>query len=980
MFDPTDTPRVFGVPPGADFPDAVVTGILDRMSGQPPEALARVTVLVNTRRMQRRLRELFSRDTARLLPRIRLVTDIAELVPTAPLPRPTSALARRLELARLIAALLDQDPTLAPRAALFDLADSLAALLDEMQVEGVPPDRLRNIRTGDGSGHWARTQTFLGVVTDYLAATDDGQANPEAINRAALDILLDGWSQDPPDGPVIVAGSTGSRGTTFRLMQAVASLPQGALILPGFDDHLPSEIWSLLTDGNGVEDHPQYRFALLLKALGVAPGQVSPWPSAVPDPARNALVSLSLRPAPVTDQWLSEGPALGDLIPATSRMTLIEAPGQRAEATAISVAIRDAVERGETVALITPDRVLGRRVAASLARWDIQPDDSAGQPLNQTAPGRFLRQAVRLIGAEVTSEALVAMLKHPLVRSGDADRGPHLLHTRDFELLLRRRGTHLPGQADLDAFTDAKPERSEWADWIARVLDIARVVPDPSLGLMVDAHLRLAELIADGGTGGGTLWREQAGRDISVLMDRFRETGASGAPMPLPDYIRLFDRALAAENMRNPDTVRRDVMIWGTLEARVQGASLVILGGLNDGSWPGTPSADPWLNRAMRREAGLLLPERQIGLSAHDYQQAVAAETVILSRSLRDAEAQTVPSRWLNRFTNLLRGLPNQNGQAALDAMKDRGKRYLDIAQGLETPVEPEQPAPRPAPAPPVSVRPRTLSVTEIETLIRDPYAIYAKHVLRVKPLDPLRPRPDMALRGIVYHEIMDRALAFGPFEDAKSLEQCLISKAREVLGETVPWPSARVQWGAHFEAIAPGFSEREIVRQVRAQRIWREQWGEIPLGNGYTIKGKADRIDLLKDGRLAIFDYKAGGPPSAKRMRYFQRQLLIEAVMAKAGGFKDIDPAEVAFVSHLGLDRKHGEDMHELVAGDELDFRTVTISAELSQLVTAFDNPDKGYPSRRAMEELAWDGDYDHLARYGEWDDTKPATKVLLP
>src|SRR5262245_50134578 len=61
-----------------------------------------------------------------------------------------------------------------------------------------------------------------------------------------------------------------------------------------------------------------------------------------------------------------------------------------------------------------------------------------------------------------------------------------------------------------------------------------------------------------------------------------------------------------------------------------------------------------------------------------------------------------------------------------------------------------------PAPRPPVATRPRELSVTRVETWMRDPYSIYARHILKLRPLDPLDASPGLAERGIFIHSALD--------------------------------------------------------------------------------------------------------------------------------------------------------------------------------------------------------------------------------
>ncbi len=308
MFDTSDKPRVFGVPLGVDFPAAMVRGLEMRQQDQTPEQVARTQLILNTQRMKRRVRDLFDAGPARLLPRLQLVTDLALGAGLTDIPTAVPPLRRRLEISQLVSILLEREPDLAPRSSLYDLADSLAALLDEMHGEGVNPEVIRALDVSDESGHWGRSLQFLGIVQHYF---DQAHESPDKETRQRMVVqgLSEIWAQAPPQHPVLIAGSTGSRGSTMMLMKAIAKLPQGAIILPGFDFDLPTEAWEDLADPLTSEDHPQYRFHKLLAELGMTPAAVVQWDDSQPNcPARSALLSLALRPAPVTDRWLTEGP------------------------------------------------------------------------------------------------------------------------------------------------------------------------------------------------------------------------------------------------------------------------------------------------------------------------------------------------------------------------------------------------------------------------------------------------------------------------------------------------------------------------------------------------------------------------------------------------------------------------------------------------------------------------------------------------
>ncbi|MEL6648930.1 MAG: double-strand break repair protein AddB, partial [Pseudomonadota bacterium] len=520
MFDPTKSARVFTVPLGVDFPKALVDGLRERTQGQPPEALARVQLIVNTRRMARRIRDLFDDGPPCLLPNITLITQPGETWRLGDIPEAVSPLRRRLELVQLVTALLDKQPDLAPRSSIYDLADSLVKLMDEMHGEGVPPQKIDQLDISDQSGHWARIRSFLSIIRHYFEA---GSApDPEDRQRRVVEALIASWQIDPPQHPVIIAGSTGSRGTTQALMQAVAHLPQGAVILPGFDDPMPEGVWSALTNTPPHEDHPQYRFAALFQALNMALTDAKPWVTArAVAPARNAALSLALRPAPVTDQWLIDGPKLCDLDQAFENVTLVEAPSLRIEALTIAMRLRDAAENGQKAALITPDRGLTRRVSAALDRWDILPDDSAGIPLHLSAPGRFLRHVAELLHKPLSAELLLTILKHPLTHSG-SDRGPHLRLSRELELHLRRHGPPYPTADKFRAWaaTLKDPFAKDWSTW---VLNTVFAVPQTDMADLTDLiqqHMDFAVRIASGvtGDGSGKLWQEEAGREAHKIV------------------------------------------------------------------------------------------------------------------------------------------------------------------------------------------------------------------------------------------------------------------------------------------------------------------------------------------------------------------------------------------------------------------------------------------------------------------------------
>ncbi|MDQ7776032.1 double-strand break repair protein AddB [Paracoccus aminovorans] len=961
---------LYALPCGADFAGAFAEGLIARMRHRPPQDMARVTVYANAGQSLLALRDALVWRGPLVLPQLRLIADIGGGAATAPL-------ARRLELGRLIDAALRAQPDLAQGQSVPELAASLAGLMAEMQLEGLDATALDRIDASEHAQHWGRALAFLKIAAGYYL-TDPPQ-DRESRQRAAAERLAAAWARGEmlPEGPVLVAGSTGSHGATRDFMRAVARLPMGAVVLPGFDPDLPQPVWDSL-DAR-AEDHPQARYAPFLAEFGPPRDWL---PGAAPDPARNRLISLALRPAPVTDQWITEGPALGPLPPATANLTLIEAEQPGHEAEAIALIIRQAVEHAEPVTLIAADRMLTRRVQSALDRWGIIPDDSAGQPLPLTAPGLFLRHVADLNGAELMIDGLLVLLKHPVTATGlGAEyRRDHNLHSRDLELALRRDGPAFPEGAALRQWAERGDEKSKpWALWLAGLLD--RIVPlardraPRPLAARLSELRALAEDLAAGPGGSADaseLWGKAAGGLARGVLDHLAAHAALGHDLRPGEFRDLLHGELQAQAVRQDVAAHPLVRFRGPREARSEAVGQVILAGLNEGGWPQALPPDPWLSRPMRLAAGLTLPERRVGLSAHDFQQAAGAAQVILTRARRDAEAETIPARWLNRLTNLLGGLPAQDGPRALAEMRARGRFWLDLAEAQARPAQHLPRAARPSPIPPAPAL-AEMSVTEVRTLIRDPYAVYARRVLGLRALEPLRPEPDAADRGNALHAIMDRFLRGLPDlpETPEVMRDRLLVITDAVLAEQVPWPSARLFWRARINGVADRLMADEAVRLQQGRPVLVEDRGALAVpGADFRLTARPDRLDRLTDGRVQVYDYKSGKPPTDKQVAHFDKQLPLEAAMVELGGFPRLGPAEVAGISYIQLGGEGRTEPRDFGPGQALETWQGFVA-----LIGLYLRGERGFTARLAMERSDHASDYDHLSRHGEWDATDPAT-----
>lgn len=966
---------IFALPCGADFAGAFADGLIARMRHRPPQDMARVTVYANSGQSLLALRDALIWRGPILLPRLRLIADLGGGAATPPL-------ARRLELGRLIDAALRAQPDLAQGQSVPELAASLADLMAEMQLEGLDAEALDRIDASEHAQHWGRSLSFLKIAAGYYL-TDPPQ-DREARQRGAAQALAAAWArgENLPDGPVVVAGSTGSHGATRDFMRAVARLPQGAVVLPGFDGDMPQSVWDGL-DAR-AEDHPQARYAPFLAEFGPPPDWL---PDQAPDPARNRLISLALRPAPVTDQWIDEGPRLGPLIPATQNLTLIEAQQPGDEAEAVALVIRQSVERGEPVTLIAADRMLTRRVQSALDRWGIIPDDSAGQPLPLTAPGLFLRNVADLFGRDLMIDTLLVLLKHPVTATGLGPeyRRQHNRHSRDLELRLRKYGPAFPdGQALRDFAERGDADSKPWALWLAGLLD--RIMPlaqdrapRPMAARLSDLRALAEDLAA--GPGGiaeaSELWAKASGGLADTVLNHMAAHAHLGHDLRPGEFSDLLYDELQGQAVRQDVAAHTLVRFRGPREARTeaagqaagQTAGLVILSGLNEGGWPQSLPPDPWLSRPMRLAAGLTLPERRVGLSAHDFQQAVGAPRVILTRAHRDAEAETIPSRWLNRLVNLLGGLPDQQGPQALAQMRARGRHWLDLVQLQSRPRHRLAPATRPSPIPPAPAL-SEMSVTEVRTLIRDPYAVYARRVLGLSALDPLRPKPDAAERGNVLHDIMDRFLRGLPDlpESPATMRDRLLTITDQVLQDNVPWPSARLFWRARIAGVADRLMADEAARLTQGRPVVVEERGALAVPNAdFRLTAKPDRLDLLGDGRVQVYDYKSGKPPTDKQIAHFDKQLPLEAAMVEMGAFRKLGQASVQGISYIQLGGEGKTEARDFGPGFALETWKGFVT-----LIGHYLRGDRGFTARLAMERSDHASDYDHLSRHGEWDTTQ--------
>jgi ATP-dependent helicase/nuclease subunit B len=936
--------------------------------GREPLSLAGGRILLPNNRAVRSVTEAFVRvsGSGLVLPRLIPIGDpeLEERIGGAldpadsddPVPPAVDPLQRLFALAELVRSEGES------AAEALRLAADLGRTLDALLIEEVAPGRLAKA-TEDApelAGHWEASLERLRAIVDLWPERLRRLGRVDLAERRNLLLkrLAKKWAGEPPPGFTVAAGVTTAAPAVAALLAQVAAMPDGMVVVPGLalSSAMPDEEWDALGPdeyGRGEETHPQYHLKLLLDRIGVARGEVRLWPRvgvAASTPQRTRAIINAMASSRFSDKW-------SRLKPADRRLSGIRAvvlPDSAAEAQAIALAIREVVETpGQTAALVTPDRTLARRVSALLSRWGIEADDSAGQSLSEAPPGTLLLGIAAAIAEELAPVPLLAVLKHPLVGGVDESRRRWLDDVRLLDLALRGPRP-APGLAGLDRHFEEKEGETRCRGCLAawkrvrpqvQVLDgqIGEAIP---LAEFAEKLVSAAESLA-----GDRGWRGQDGRAAAELLAEIQDSEqAQSLTIGSADAVPILRELLAGRSIRPPYGGHPRVFIWGLLEARLQHADLMILGGLNEGTWPALPAPDPWLAPKIRANLGLPGLEYRIGLSAHDFASALGASNVLVTRAKRDGRSPTVASRLWLRLDAISGGLPR-------DFRLERTTVALDDP-GPPVPVD------RPKPRPPADQRPKRISVTAVDRLNADPFAFYAQAILGLRQLDPVDADHSAAWKGSAVHEVLEEWLK----EDDCDPDR-LMSRTRALLaGETIH-PMLRALWSPRLTEAIRWVEEQERRNRDEGRKpVAAEAWGEAEIA-GVTLYGKADRIDRLNDGGLAIVDYKTGKPPAQKAVEAgFALQLGLLGLIARAGGFEDVSGEPRAheywsltkyrdqFGRCVSPDGKMGPD--EFLAHAQAHFAR----AAADYLLGSKEFTAKLHPAYAPY------GDYDQLMRLEEW------------
>lgn len=984
--------NIFTIPAGIPFAKALAARLLEEHE-QSPETLPDILILLPTRRAARTLREAFlqlNNGKPLMLPRMQALGDIDEeelslsiagtngTQQLLNLPPVLPPLQRQILLSKAIIA-HDDFPHGFDQA--LSLAKTLGHLIDQIDTEDLDIKDLASIVPENFADHWQVTLDFLKILSEQWPKALETLNVIDAAKRRniLINTLADFWDETKPQTRIIVAGTTASIPATAKLVKVITTLPNSQIILPGLDQNCDEKSWNAFS-----ESHPQYGFKLLLDHIGTSREKITNWPTPTTDTAtsnaRRTLCTELMRPAKTTQEWqkiITTPNTLNACTTATQNLQLFEADTPQQEAQIIAALMRSILEQPtKTAALITPDRNLAKRVAMACRRWNITIDDSAGLPLNQTAIGRFLMLTIETSAQDLSPVTLMALLKHPLVQS-DLQTNLNLLETT----LLR--GTkppaginglydHLAKQTK-KAQENNKPDHSET---ITPIIQTLETIFTPMLEIfastekipfktILQTHIELCENLHGGDT---AIWNGEAGNAAAELLSKLLDQAAHFPSINTYEYPQILQQFMASETLRPAYGTHPRLQILGQLEARLIDADLVILGGLNEGTWPPDPGHDPWMSRPMRKDFGLPSSDRSIGLAAHDFTQGLCAPNVAITRSKLNDGAPTIPARWLDRLETVL----------SASNIDIKSLSQNDIHQWVNTidKVETLSPNKRPEPKPPKSTRPRKLPITKIETWLKDPYSIYAYSILRLSPLDPLEKQADAAIRGQILHDTLDDFIKNHPHTIPTNAADTILETAKEkVTQENQAAENWHFYW-PRFAKIAEQYIEKETKWREHAAPLKTEIKGQMTLttaAGDFLLYGRADRIDKTHDNNGAIIDYKTGGTFSKSGMTNGDSpQLPLEGLILQEGGFENIPPTPCEYLGYWMLNTNN-KDTEQTNSHDIL----VDTKHSLVTLIETFDNDDIPYYALPRATKMLRFHDYEHLARVKEWAALDDAEEV---
>lgn len=903
-------------------------------------ALSEWTVYLPTRRSCMVLEEtLFQKNpqTSFILPRIvalgettpeELILMSSELVEELSLlPAVIRPSRRRLLLATLIEKFRYSERGMGADLAL-KWADKLTAILDEMRTHDVNLKTLKEIGPVSGHAeHWEKIHTFLSLVSNHWDSILEEEQAVESITwqKRILDAYAHFLKTQGTRKPIMIAGSLGTIPSTANLIQAISKLPNGVVVLPGLEKIKQKEPVS--------PRHPQFFLFALLEKLDINPCHVE---------------YLTDTQHFDTDTSCHKKSEFQGIEIQCENLSYMEASDQAEEARLVAISIRKALEEGKKkIVCVATDQALLKRINTELEVWDIVPLSPQSRSLIDTNLGSFLHLVTLGLSNPFPVVALASLCKHALSKK-----------TEDWNLFERYILRKWTGSYSLQALDYAvqRAENQMDLDTWNQVADFYNQLKkllmdrDGTHSLKyylkkIDTFLRwLAEHDEPAESLFLILCPEEA-ESFQTLWEDLHKSGDLEIVHP-QNLSDVFFTLLQQPYQALVGGHTQEVLLLPPADARFIDADLKILAGLNEGVWPLEPPKDPFFTYNMRQSLKLPPLESKIGQSAHDFLSCLCGPgDKLITRSLRIGGVPSIPSRFLSYLHLGLKrkGLKLHSSNELKQWSRDLYLPPQKITLGI------------PAPCPPANLRPNRLSVTEIGLLLKDPYSIYAKHILKLTELNFFSNQHQYRSFGIFVHECLHEWNRDFNKTEAPSF----LNRAKFLFGlHFGSWEENRFWWEKFLN----------LLKWVSLQSPWSntvtEIRGEIvlPIGDHlFTLFGKADRIDWNEQS-LRIIDYKTGGVPSGSSVKSGESpQLLLEALIFYKNGFSGLPIAPLTSLEYWGVLTEE-----KVILKDDLNLFISNIEQRLQKLMTSFLNdstPYLSYPKGKLS-----DYSYDHLSRFQEW------------
>lgn len=971
--------KAYYISPNIPFLETLSRYLLE-LSKDDPLSLGSYCVLLPTQRSLRTLKYLLGTTSKKslFLPNLYTLNDLVprpedflaavcktlshQDLDALNLPQPLSPLRARL----LCAEALKRAPSLFDTplrpTQIFELSESLLKVLEEILTHPIPIELWKKYIPSTHATHWEKIEHFLKTLSylwpEILKA--ENASDPGVFAQRRLEILGKILNQKPLKSPLIIAGIRGLSPNFIPLLKAVSHSAKSIFLFdslhPDFLQNIPKKM---------TPHHPLHEQISLLRDLQVPLDTLRPLPFSERSPATCPRTRLLFVNHALSFESLGETSS-HDFEKCCDGVSFFEATSPQEEARLIALKMRHILETpNKTAALVTPDRTLAKFVKAELLRWGIRIDDSGGIPLSDLSCGLYFLMSLRTILSNYTPLSLIALLKHPLTRMG---RNPNSLEStlKTLELYALRGLKMSPGLQSLEerlrhARIQASPQLKEDLDQALLLLSDLKKTCEPlertlkkgaTPALLLKCHEDILLNLSLTEQGIPLLWGENSEKEAFSLFEKICEETYNLPPLQHSFYLPFLEDLFKNTLFQPKGDVHPRLTILGLFESRLLTKDCLILGSLNEGTWPDLPTANPWLNRHLMDALNLPDPMVRIGVAIQDFIHGFLSSEVLLTRSKRDFQGIKRPSRILIYLKAFLesKGLSLPSPSEA------------ELLRHLETPPPIKSSSP-PKPTPPINARPHIFSVSDIETWIKDPYGFYARKILNIRPLHSFEETPTSADFGSLVHKLLEKAMGTSPpsiLTMGTAFETTAFFKA---LSE-----GEKYFWKAHLLDLLERFliehAQRHSLKTLHEVDVTFELcMGDI-AEHPFILNGRIDRLEVESD-HLHIIDYKTGNLPSFENIENGTTpQLPLLGMMLKYGENNPSLTHEI-LLSYWPLKKQKRIKNDPLVSIKNPDFLIKITLERFKKLLHLF----YAQNSPASYEALAYGlSSYTHLSRIKEW------------